>query len=327
MRESSQSTEDKLRWNEEKEVVHSSRPIKFLTWLIRILPFWVMGIVTILVSIFYWIFSPRARNEAVRFQRQMRDFTGSRKGVYFASFVQLLSFSLSLVEKISGWMGDADKGGLDYKGGAGLDLQERLERGEGAFLIGSHLGNMELMRCLAAYGRTGVDRNVPVTVIIDTNVTAQFNRTLEELNPLYNVNMISASEIGLGTVNLLQERISSGGLVVIAGDRTSASTPERNILCPFLGKNALFPFGAFYLAALLNVPTYFFFPLRRRPFMFSPAYTMYVEKSRVDFDCSRKERMERTEALCREFVRVLEEYSVRFPLQWYNFHNFWVEEA
>jgi predicted LPLAT superfamily acyltransferase len=187
------------------------------------------------------------------------------------------------------------------------------------------LGNAELLRGLATFNRTGVSREVPVTSIVDFSVTAYFNRMLRELNPNSVLRVISANDIGPDTVIMLQERLAAGELVVIAGDRTSANTRDKYFLFPFLGEDAPFAYGPFFLASLLDVPTYFVFALRRGDTSLASRYDMHVLRSAVSFECSRRERAGRVEELARSFAEKLEYYCKRHPYQWYNFYDFWAK--
>lgn len=203
-------------------------------------------------------------------------------------------------------------------------LIESLEKKQGAVLIGSHLGNIELLRSLSSFNRTGVKREVPVTVIMETKSTEQFNNTLKEVNPNAGLHIISPQSIGPDTMILLQEHIQNGGLVVFAADRTSASARTRSVRLPFLGKAADFPYGVFLLTLLLNAPTYFVFALRTKTASLHPRYNMFVERAETPLAGFRAERDKRIHALCEEYVGKLEKYCKLFPYQWYNFYNFWL---
>jgi predicted LPLAT superfamily acyltransferase len=140
------------------------------------------------------------------------------------------------------------------------------------------------------------------------------------------MNIVSADAVGPDTIIQLQDRIAEGGIVVIAGDRTAANTRGKYFTFPFLRENAAFAFGPFFLAALLEAPTYFIFALRQRDVSFSPDYDIHVHKSGVLFDCPRGEREKRVEELARNFAGRLENYCKQHPYQWYNFFDFWAEQ-
>jgi predicted LPLAT superfamily acyltransferase len=148
---------------------------------------------------------------------------------------------------------------------------------------------------------------------------------LRKLNPDSALRVISANDIGPDTIITLQDRLAAGELVVIAGDRTSANSRDKYFLFPFLNRDAPFAYGPFFLASLLDVPTYFVFGIRRGDLSLGSQYDMHVLRSAVSFNCSRRERTGRVEELARSFAEKLEYYCKRYPYQWYNFYDFWAK--
>jgi predicted LPLAT superfamily acyltransferase len=317
------NAETQLHWKQEKEQVHSSRPIRLLILLVSSLPPWMVNILVFPVAFFYFICSKRGRTEAVLYQKQFIAYTNGKRFKLPHPYLQILSFSLCILEKIEGWSGKIALDEILFQHDDIDELKTQLMEGTGALLIGSHLGNIELCRSLASFNRTGINRAVPVIAIMDVEATEQFNKTINNMNPDVSVNIVNPADIGVDTMSRLIEHTQKGGLVVIAADRTSASVPERSFEEPFLGRPALFPYGPFLIAALLNVPTYFVFAMRKGNAMIFPKYNMYIKKADVTFDCSRPERENRIRILCRLFVKELEKYCIKYPFQWYNFYNFW----
>ena len=269
---------DGEHWSRQEEATKSDFPIMFLICLVKLLPFPLLVCFVPFVSFFYYLFSPHARREAVRYQRQLISFSGGRHLQRPNAYAQMTSFALSLVEKVSAWSGKASLENVVFHDDDVVELKERLSEGKGAVLICSHLGNMELLRCLASYGNTGVDRKVPVTAIMDMQVSSHFSRSIARLNDRYQMNIIASSDVGVESLDPLLTTLQSGGLVVIAGDRTSASCPGRSIKASFLGRTAPFPYGSFLLSSLLGAPVYFVFALRQKGTAFRPRYDMFVNK-------------------------------------------------
>lgn len=311
-------------WSRKKELAHSDIPMLLLIFLVRILPFPLLSCIVALVGLFYTVFSRQTRIEALRYQRQLISFSKGSSLRHASAYRQITSFALCLTEKVAAWSGKASLDTVIFHDDDVTRLKKQLAEGKGAMIISSHLGNMELLRCLASYGETGVDRRIPVTAIMDMQVSPHFSKTLGRMNSRYQMDILPASDIGIDSMAKLQQTLEDGGLVVIAGDRTSASSPERSIGVPFLGKEAPFPYGAFLLASMLCVPVYFVFSLRQKGTFFRPKYNMFVKESGISFDCPRKERKLRAESLCRQFAGLMERYCLEYPLQWYNFFDFWL---
>jgi predicted LPLAT superfamily acyltransferase len=279
------------------------------------MPVLILWLAAFPVSLCYYLFSKRAREESRRYLDKVRPVLVP--GTKISPYLHILSFSFALIEKIEAWGGRVRLERIHFQDDDVVDLVARLKRREGALLLCSHLGNVELLRALATFNQTSV------TIIVDFSVTAAFNRMLNELEPRAMVRLISVNDIGPETVSLLQERLTAGELVGIACDRTSLQTRHQCLSLNFLGTAAPFPYGPFFLAALLNVPVYALFAPRQKDIMLSAHYVMHVHKSPLSFDCSRKERNVRIIELARFFVAHLEYYCKQHPLQWYNFYDFW----
>jgi predicted LPLAT superfamily acyltransferase len=247
--------------------------------------------------------------------------TGGEKK--FSILKHIIAFSLGLIEKLETWRGRVSFSRIHFQDDDITELLQRLEHGQGAFLISSHLGNMEFIRGLAGFNRTGVSREITVNAIVDFTVTAHFNRILRKLNPKAVTRIISARELGPQTVILLQEKIAAGELVVIAGDRTPGNTGGRYLSFPFLGADAPFPYGPFLLAALSEAPVYAVFAMRQKDISLSSHYTFYIHHSPVSFDCPRSQRENRIGELANWYISLLERYCKDHPYQWYNFFDFW----
>lgn len=315
-----------LHWSEHQEQAVGYWHVKLLLIVFRIFPMILVRLLAFPVGFCYYVFSKEVRDESRRFlRRAAASLAASGRRLPVHPLRHILSFSLAVVEKVESWGGKVFLERIRFQDDDIQDLKNRLESGKGVLLLCSHLGNSELLRGLAGFNRTGVSREVPVTSIVDVAVNPYFNRMLRELNPQSMTRIISANDIGPDTIILLQERLTAGELVVIAGDRTSAHTRDKYVPIPFLDEEAPFAYGSFFLAALLNVPIYFVFALRQRDLSLFPRYNMHVHRSDISFDCSRKEREERTGELARAFALRLETYCKQSPYQWYNFFDFWAK--
>ena len=317
-----------LHWADEAEAIRSNKPLKLLLFMLKAMPAFLVHAVCYPVAFFYLIFSPHARKAALNYQKQLKEFSGGKVPLIVSPYRQILNFSLCVLEKMEGWLGKVKFSRISYQDDDIQELLERLRRGESAFLITSHLGNMELMRSLQEYNTQLCGREVPVVIIMNMSVSAQFTQTLKELNPHFSMNVVDADNIGPDSMIYLQEEAEKGALIVVAADRTSAQNRNKVIMKSFLGKPAPFPYGVFLITALMKLPLYYMFGMRSHLSICNPKYNVHIEKSNVDFNCPRSEREKQIENCCGEFVSKLEKFCMMYPYQWYNFFNFWnqVEE-
>ena len=318
---------DQAHWTERQEVIKTNKPLLLLLVLFKYIPGVLVRALIYPVSFFYWVFAAEARKCAKEYQLRLREFTGRNIPKRISPYRQFLSFSLCVLEKMEGWLGKIKFSKIQYQNDDITSILELLKEGKGAMLITSHLGNMELLRSLSDYNQQLVGREVPVYVIMDMDINSNFSNTLKSVNPKVSFNVINSNEIGPDSIVTLMDAVEKGALVVIAGDRTSPYSKDKNLKINFLGKEASFPYGVFLIPALMKVPVYFMFGLRSRLSIFNPKQNVYIEKCHTDFNCPRSEREERIVQCCGEFVARLEKYCILYPYQWYNFFNFWEQDS
>jgi len=314
---------DKIHWADEKEAIKTNKPLKLVLVLLKHLPAWLVRSIIYPISFFYYLFSPRARNESYRYQKQMREYTNGKSPKKYRAYRQILSFALCIIEKMQGWLGQIDYDKVEYQEDDHEELLDNLKEGKGAFLIASHLGNIELMRSLSDCCEKLAGRHVEVIVVMELATSEQFTKTLNEINSKVAMNVINSADIGPDTICYFMEEIEKGSLIIVAGDRTSAHARDKVIVQNFLGKPAPFPYGTFLIPFLLKCPVYYMFGMRSRTSIFNPMQRLYIEKSEINSDCGRSEKEENIKALCSEFAAKLEKFAIMYPYQWYNFHNFW----
>jgi predicted LPLAT superfamily acyltransferase len=326
--------ETPLHWSQHKEKTAGYWHVKLLLILFKLFPIIILRVIAFPVGFFYFLFSKRGRTESRRYLQKAAPYAEkpdiAKKCLSpFGPLRHIVSFSLNLVEKLESWGGKFKFKNIHFQNDDVEELINELENGKGVFLITSHIGNIELLRGLASFNRTGVSRKTPITAVIDMKISENFSRMLKELNPQSSFDIINAAEIGPHTAVLLEEKLASGEMVTIAGDRTAAGAggPGKNLIIPFLGEDAPFSPGIFYLAALMKAPVYFVFAIRRGDLSVLPEYDMHVHKSRLPLECSRKERFEKSSLLAQSFAALLESYCKQTPFQWYNFYDFWLKEA
>lgn len=313
---------DSPHWSQKQEAISTYRSLSFYLKLLEILPLFVVKIIVLFVACYFYGTTKENREHSRAFLGKVSRIRKERRK---SSLVHLMSFALYLVEKSQSWGGRFPFDNIEFQRDDIQRLIDQLESGQGAMLICSHLGNAELLRALAELDRTGVSRRIPTISIVDFSVSPNFFRMIEEVNPESMHHIISAKDIGPDTVIILQQHIEDGGLVVIAGDRTSGTTIDSYITLPFLGAQAPFATGPFLLAMVLDAPCYAVFGLREKTLSLFPRYKMFVEQMDIPRKVSRKERRAAVERIARQFAARLEALCLEYPYQWYNFFDFWAK--
>lgn len=270
------------------------------------------------VIFYYWLSATSARHASKDFLKTFRAYAKSQgrplpKGLN--SYQHLLSFGETMLDKLAAWQGDFNDSHLNITGGA--LFHDTVKKKKGAILLGSHLGNIELCRALGRH-----HTHVKINALVFTEHAKQFQNVLDKINPQACVNVISVSKMGPETAMILQEKLDQGEWIVITGDRTSATREERVLMADFLGRPAPFPQGPFILASVLKAPVFLLFATREKGGN-TPHFNVNFESFYDPIILPRKDREAALKKIIEHYAKRLEHYTLKTPLQWYNFYNFW----
>jgi predicted LPLAT superfamily acyltransferase len=275
---------------------------------------------------YFFITGSKARAASLDFLRRVNQINRLRgsdlpEPGWRDSFRHMLAFGQSGLDKLAAWTGDLDCSRLDFP--MRDELERLCESGRGAVLIGSHLGNLEMSRALAVN-----ERQRKINAVLYTKHALRFNAMLNEANANFGVNFIQISQLGPETAILLKEKVDQGELVVIVGDRTppGESGSTRVSLVDFLGAPAPFAQGPFILASLLECPVYLFFCLRQGG-QTGKTFRVHLERFAERIELPRRQRKERLQGYMQQYASRLEHFCLSAPLQWFNFYDFWRQEA
>jgi len=255
-----------------------------------------------------------ARAASKQFLVQVNNYNNvERKVTFKQQLMHFCSFADSALDKIDGWLGRISKKDIQYTNEQlFIDLHEQQQ---GAIFIGSHLGNLEVCRALSQHRSSK-----KINVLVFTHHAVEFNKMLKKINPAVSVNLIQVSDMGPDLAILLKDKVEQGEIVVIVGDRTSATTGERSTRVEFLGKPASFSQGPFILAALLDCPVYFLFCLKDKK---TKKYHVIFEHYSQTLKIPRSQRQGLLTTVITDFSARLGFYAARYPYQWFNFYDFW----
>ncbi|MCG9697833.1 glycosyltransferase family 2 protein [Shewanella sp. Isolate11] len=290
--------------------------IKLLASSYKIGGHWLCRAIMYPVICYFFLSGKNARAASLDFLRQVQKVEPNHPQLqgeinWRHSLNHFLAFGNAALDRIDAWCDRIQLSQVDFPDREILASQ--LEQGNGAVLLVSHLGNLELCRAISIH-----QRKVKVNVMVLTQNAENFNRVLKQLNPDSDLNLIQVTELGPSTSMLLHEKIQQGELVVIAGDRTSSNSEGRVVYAPFMDKPAPFPQGPFILAGLLDCPVYLMFCLREQG-----RYRVHLEHFADTLKGPRAGRSERLQQAIVSYSERLEHYAKREPLQWFNFFDFW----
>ncbi|PTP84910.1 glycosyltransferase family 2 protein [Vibrio splendidus] len=267
---------------------------------------------------YYHLTGKRARNASEQYLFQLKAYAEQQNielPEELTSYNHLLSFGHTMLDKLAAWKGDFSVDNLSIHGQE--QFESMVANQQGVLILGSHLGNIELCRAL---GRR--HSNIKINALVFTEHAERFNSVMKAVNPQSDLNLIQVTSMGPDTAILLQQKLEQGEWIVIVGDRTSTSKESRSVWAEFLGKEAPFPQGPFMLASVLKAPVFLLFGLRDDS-QSKPHFNVYFEHFSDKIELPRKTREQSLQQVVQKYANRLEHYTLKAPLQWYNFFNFW----
>jgi len=231
--------------------------------------------------------------------------------VPLTTFRHLLQFGHAILDKGAMWAGAFPADAVEFDDPAAFESFRSDARG--ALFIGSHLGNLEVLR---AFG--GSVQGLKVNALVFTRHSPKFNRVLASVSPRALERTMQVDALGPDTVVKLGEKLRAGEHVAIVADRVSVHHKERSLAAPFLGRPAPFPEGPFILASLLGCPVYLIFCLR-----IGRKYRVFMEPFADPLELPRERRRQALVEAIARYAERLEAHCLLAPTQWFNFFEFW----
>jgi predicted LPLAT superfamily acyltransferase len=264
------------------------------------------------VIAYFYLLNSSARNSSLEYLNKMRA-CGVAIGngpVMWLSYCQFYKFGCSLLDKLAVWSGRLTLKDLIFYNYDEFDQYNKNKIG--TLIIGSHLGNIEVCRALAK--QKGA---LKINVLVHTKHSTKFNSVLRGISEEADVNLIQVTEIDPATAILLNDKISKGEHIVIAGDRTPING-QNTCQVNFFNTTTHFPKGPFILASILKCPVFTLFCIKE-----NSKYGLHMEILFSQVKAHRSQRDEILKDHIQQYANRLQEYCAKSPLQWYNFYPFW----
>lgn len=197
-------------------------------------------------------------------------------------------------------------------------------RGEGVLTVGAHLGSFEALRMV------GHGKGLRVAMIMYEDNARLINASLAAIAPdLPPEQRLVTIPLGRPESMLALRRwLDAGGVAGMLADRTlpgGDAARSKTVRLPFLGALAPFPDGPFRLAAMLRRRLVFMAGLYRGGNRYDMRFEVLADFASLPPGPAAREAAIR-EAMER-YVRTLENLCREAPSNWFNFFDFWGEDA
>lgn len=202
--------------------------------------------------------------------------------------------------------------GLDVEVHGAETLLALRDAGQGAILVGAHVGSFDAARAL---GRAWVD--LPLRVLMDLEHNPAITRLLNALNA--DVARTAIQPGRLDTALRVQEALEAGEFVGILADRTLGPNDKIHEV-DFLGAPARFPLDPMRLALALKAPVILFLGL----YQGGGRYVLHFQRLDDGITVPRSEREAQARSLVQRYAANLEIQLRASPYNWFNFYDYWL---
>ncbi|HET6395788.1 MAG TPA: acyltransferase [Pseudoxanthomonas sp.] len=203
----------------------------------------------------------------------------------------------------------------------GLEALEALvDAGRGALLFGSHLGSFDALRVLSRR-RPGLK----LRIVLDRAQNPVLTSVFDSLDPALAAGVIDGGQPGPAIALEIQRALEQGALVALLVDRALAH--EDTAAVPFLGRAARLPLTPWRLARALRAPVLLCFGLYRGGNRYDLHFEPFADPAADGPPPARGARDERLRAQVAAYAARLEHHARGAPYNWFNFYDFWNEEA
>jgi predicted LPLAT superfamily acyltransferase len=296
--------------------------LRFICWVALRLGRPVARLILHPITLYFLLFAPTQRRHI---RRYLERAVGPRAG-WGDGYRLLHGFASTVLDRVYFLRGRLDLFDVNVTGVPVIEDELRAERG--AFLIGAHVGSFEALSACRQQGSGELDLQLAMLMFPDN--ARRINAVLDAISlPGLKPRVIS---LGRPSAMLeLRDWLDAGHMAGMLGDRTLTPQEEAagqrgsTLLLPFLGKEAPFTDGPFRLAALLRRKVLFMAGIYHGGSHYEVVFEPLADFSARITDPAQREQ--RIRAALEAYVLRLEALCRAHPHNWFNFHDFWQEDA
>lgn len=252
----------------------------------------------------------------VNYKATLNIYSYFRERQHYGAFKSAIStyknhflFGKTVIDKFAFFSGRKDEY-LVEKIGNERFLQLDSNHDSGVVMLHSHVGSSEI----AGYMFSGNIKTI--NSIVFGGESPVYQKYRSGLFSQSNIRLIAVND-ALTHVFEVNNALRNKETVSMAADRVYENS--KSIIVEILGAKAKLPIGPFQLAYKLNVPVLAFFVMQS-------GYKKYCcHVLSIDRDDSNITTAKQgIQLLADRYAAELEKILLQYPLQWYNFHKFWI---
>lgn len=253
------------------------------------------------VASYYFLFLKKS-NQAIFYY-----FNQRLKYPYFKSkflvFKSYFTFGQTIIDKIGINAGLRNKFTYEFDGDE--ILHRLLKEKKGGVLISAHVGNFEI----AEHFFAEIDLDCQINLVTTDMEHSVIKNYLESVSAKESSIKFIIVKEDLSHIFEINNALANNELICFTGDRyfEGVKCLKENLL----GEEANFPAGPFLIASRLQVPVVFVYVMKES----NLHYHLYTRESNV--------KHRDAQGLLKAYVQSVEYILEKYPIQWFNYFDFW----
>lgn len=296
-----------LKWYEVKEQAAGHKRLMLLWYIYKLAGKNAVKFIVFFVTLFAFLGAPKIRKCSEKYLK-----VAAGKAAAKDTFKHFLSYAYALVDKMEMFTDNFPFKNIYFADEAQREMlyKDLLDK-KGIYFLCSHLGNINAMRTFFRSGT--VIEDIKVNLFLEAKQCKIFKSFIDKISSDNPIVTYPVEEIDLTTSIELKDKLDSGEIIFMAGDRIAPNNDNAVFQTDFLGRKVNFPIGAFKFGMLMGAPIYFIACTKEK----HDKYAIHIQK--FEFIGKRKEKLEELE---QQYVKFLEKLTSKYPYQFYHFYDF-----
>ncbi len=250
---------------------------------------------------FYYVFFAGKSTRSIFYYFRKRLKYPSLKSL-FSIYKSYYVFGKTIIDKVAISSGLKDR--FTHECDGVESIIDLLDKKQGGIMISAHVGNFEI----AEYFFEEIDTRSQISLVTTDAEHQNIKEYMEKVTIRSKVKFILVKE-DMSHIFEINNALSNGELVCFTGDRYMKG--QKVLTESLMGKDANFPAGPFLLASRLNVPVLFVYVMKET----NRHYHLYSRRAEV--------KNRDAQGLLKKYTESVEWMLKKYPLQWFNYYDFW----
>ena len=276
---------------------------------------WIFTLVSRIIAAGYFFMFPGKAAQSARFYSSL--FPGkSRLFHWQCAWRQYQNFTTVFMDRIrTRGKDDIRSTSTGWQG-----FEEELDKGQGAIILMSHMGNWDVAAGLMAKKR----KDLKLLLYMGAKAKEQIESVQKQELHDKGIHIVAVEPSGGSPLDVVEglRFLKSGGVVSLTGDKLW-HPDQRSVTVPFLGKTARIPEFPHVLALVSKAPLFVFFTFRTGPGTYR---FILSDPIRINY-ASREKRSRAVAESVRIYADMLEKTLREHPFEWYHFDSFLVDHS